>query len=299
VTEAQTQPRLRRLRVFAVVVAAFKYCWKDARRLFLLTWLACALAAATRVLLEWLVYSWPPVLPGWMLANEFDPPTWLTAFVVTPWQAMGWAFVLNEMFHEHARRGTIKTPRRELGWLRFEISRSVLIAAAIFTAVLLIEAAFRWIQFEILNSIRAAYEPSDRVLTICSGLLTAVRIALMIIVLVWCYPLAGRVLQTGAFSIARIRQIMRGNWLRVALIFLLLNIALRGLDTLVALAASFLVSWTYSTAWTVGVTLVLFLTDFLIQMLWIVAWAVTVGIVLHTLDPSTTATEHAGKETAA
>ena len=48
----------------------------------------------------------------------------------------GMGFVLNEMFDEDARRGIVKTRARELGWLRFELSRPVLVAAAILAVVL-------------------------------------------------------------------------------------------------------------------------------------------------------------------
>ena len=71
-------------------------------------------------------------------------------------------------------------------------------------------------------------------LTLWAGLLTAVRVGLMIVVFTWCFPLAGLVLQTGTFSFARVRETLRGNWLRVALIFLLLSVVLRGIDLLVA-----------------------------------------------------------------
>ncbi len=288
------------LRVFRVIAAAFKYCLKDAGRLFVITWFACALASASRVLLEWLVYSSPPLLPDWTQSAHFDPPTWLAPFFMAPWLAMGWAFVLNEMFHQDARRGIVRTPARELGWLRFELSRTVLVAAAIFAAVQLIEGASRWAHFQILYAAYVAFDPSDLTLTIWSGLLTAIRLALMIIVFTWCYPLAGLVLRTGTFSFARIRQIMRGNWLRVAVIFLLLSIVLRGLDWLVWPASNWLIgSLTNSATWNLKAAIIRFIVDFPLQMLWIVAWAVTVGIVLHTLDPPAATTERPGGGSAA
>lgn len=300
-TAIEAQPRkIRLLRIFRVITATFHYCWKDAGRLFLLTWFACALASVSRVVLDWLVYSWPPLLPDWTQSLHFDPPTWLTPLFLAPWVAMGWAFVFNEMFEEDARRGVVKTSARELGWLRFELSRPVLIAAAVLAVVYLIEGATRWAQFEILYAIAAASDPSDRSLTLWAGLLTAVRVGLMIVVFTLCYPLAGLVLQTGTFSLTRVAQVLRGNWLRVALIFLLLSVVLRGIDLLVAPLTGWLIgTLTHSTTWTFGAAVIRFVVDFPLQMLWIVAWAVTVGIVLHTLNPDAAAGRATGGGTAA
>jgi len=299
-TTTEMQPRkIRLLRVFRVITATFQYCWKNAGRLFVITWFACALASVSRVVLDWLVYSWPPMLPAWTQSLHFDPPTWLTPLFLAPWVAMGWAFVLNEMFEEDARRGVVKTRARELGWIRFELGRTVLIAAAILAVVYLLEGATRWAQFEILYAIASASDPSDRTLTLWAGLLTAVRVALMIVVFTWCFPLAGLVLQTGTFSFARVRETLRGNWLRVALIFLLLSVVLRGIDLLVAPLTNWLIgSLTNSTTWTFTAAVIRFVIDFPLQMLWIVAWAVTVGIVLHTLDPRAATTGRHGEETA-
>lgn len=299
-TTTEAQPRkIRLLRVFRVITATFQYCWKDGRRLILLTWFACALASVSRVVLDWLVYSWPPILPDWMQALHFDPPTWLTPLFLAPWVAMGWAFVLNEMFEEDARRGIVKTRVRELGWLRFELSRSVLVAAAILAVVYLLEGATRSAQFEILYAIASASNPSDSTLKLWAGLLTAIRVGLMIVVFTVCYPLAGLVLQTGRFSFGRVAQILRGNWLRVALIFLLLSVVLRGIDLIVAPVTGWLIGkLTSSTTWTLGAAVVRFVIDFPLQMLWIVAWAVTVGIILHTLDPGAAARQRADDESA-
>jgi len=298
-TTTEMQPRkIRLLRVFRVITATFQYCWKDARRLFLMTWFACVLASLSRVVLDWLVYTWPPMLPTWTQSPHFDPPTWLTPLFLAPWVAMGWAFVLNEMFEEDARRGVVKTRARELGWLRFELGRTVLIAAAILAVVYLLEGATRWAQFEILAAITSAFD--DRIMMLWAGLLTVVRVALMIVVFTWLYPLAGLVLQTGTLSFARVHEILRGNWLRVALIFLLLSVVLRGLDLLIAPATDWLnAALTGSTVSTFTAAVIRFVIDFPLQMLWIVAWAVTVGIVLHTLDPDRAVRERAGESSAA
>jgi hypothetical protein len=109
----------------------------------------------------------------------------------------------------------------------------------------------------------------------------------MAIVLAWFYLLAGLGLHTGRFSIARVRQFMRGNWVRVALIFILLSIVLRIIDYVLAPVKDWLIGvFTDSTVWTVRAALIRFVVDFPFQMLWIVTWGVTIGIILHTLERS-------------
>jgi hypothetical protein len=286
-TDTQVQPRTRRLlHVPKVITAAFKYVWKDGSRLIMATLLACLLASATRLLLEWLVFPWPPRLPNWLLFDDFDPPTWLMAFALTPWLAMGWAFVLDEMEVDKGRRGTLTIAGREQPWLRFELSRPIWIAAAIFTVVNVIDALTRFAQFQILLGLESAIDPSELTLTVVAALLTVLRVAVMVGVFVWCYPLAGMVLRDGTFSIARLRAIMAGNWLRVGLIFLVLSIILRVVYRLIEPITSWLiVRFADSDGWSLPVALIRFALDFPFQMLWIVSWAVIVGVVLYTLDP--------------
>ncbi len=279
----ETQPStLRLLRIVRVITAAFKYCLRDFRRLFLVTWFVCVLASASRLLAEWLVYPFPQV-PEWMLSTSFDPPTWLAPILIMPWLAMGWAFVLNEMFDADARRGIIQTPSRALTWIRFELSRPVLIASAILAATGLADGATRVAQFHILAlAYMGGYD--DNALMILAGIVAVARVALF----VWCYPLAGLVLHTGRFSIADLRQLMRGNWLRVAAIVLLLTVILRGIDQLMLPVTAWLFgTLTESTVWTVQATAVRLAIDFPFQMLWTLAWGITVGIILHTLTRAT------------
>lgn len=284
-TDAPSQkPRL--LRVGRVITAAFKYLWKDARRLIIVAWFACVLASATRLLMEWLVFPWPPKIPDWMSSDYFDPPTWLMAFALTPWLAMGWAFVLDEMEWDEGRRGTVRTPAGELAWLRFELSGPVLIAAAILAAVNAFDALTRFAHGGIVDAIVASSDASDLVVTVSAALLTAVRVLIVVAVLVWCYLLAGMVLRDGTFSVGRLHTIMRGNWHRVIAIFLVLSIILRGIYQLIEPAANRLIArLTDSLEWTVQAALIRFVVDFPFQMLWIVSWAIIVGVVLHTLDP--------------
>lgn len=280
-----SSPKLRLLHVAWVVGAAFKYCWKDLRQLVIATWFACALASLTRLLLEWLLFPWPPKLPGWMLFDHFDPPTWLMAFALTPWLAMGWAFVLDEMQHDKGRRGAITVAGRERTWLRFELSRPVLVAAACLTVVNIIDALTRFAQDEILSAYDAALAPTDLALTIASAAVTVIRLAVMVSVFVWGYVLAGMALRDGTFSIARLRAILRGNWLRVAFIFLLLAVILRAIYLLIEPASGWLIARLTDTRdWTLSAALIRFVLDFPFQMLWIVSWAVAIGIVLYTLD---------------
>jgi hypothetical protein len=208
------------------------------------------------------------------------------AFALTPWLAMGWAFVLNEMEVDEGRRGILRIGGREMPWLRFELSRPIWIAAAIFTVVNVIDALTRFAQFQILSGMEAAIDPSELTLTVVAALLTVLRVAVMVGVFVWCYPLAGMVLRDGTFSIARLRAIMAGNWLRVALVFLVLSIILRAVYRLIEPITSWLIErLADSEGWSVAVALIRFALDFPFQMLWIVSWAVIVGVVLYTLDP--------------
>jgi hypothetical protein len=117
-------------------------------------------------------------------------------------------------------------------------------------------------------------------------MLTVVRVAIMVGVIVWCYPLAGMVLRDGTFSIARLRAIMAGNWLRAGLIFLVLSIILRAVYQLIEPITNWLVvRFADSPGWTLPTALIRFALDFPFQMLWIAAWAVIVGVILYTLDP--------------
>ena len=297
-TDDIQQPKVR-LRVFRVIVEAFRYCIRDFGRLFVFTWFACVLASATRLLLEWLSYPWPR-MPEWMLSSYFDPPTWLS-FLMVPWLAMGWAFVLNEMFDENPRRGVVNAGGRELGWLRFEMGRTILIAAALLAAVTLIDGGTRLLQHQALVAISGVFELPERTLAICAVVFTVLRIAVMLAVFVWFYTIAGLGLHTGTFSIARTRQFMRGNWLRVAGIFFLLLIILRGIDLLLGPVTDWLIrSLTTDPEWTLQALLVRFVVDFPFQMLWILVWGVTIGIVLHTLKGTvaTTAAEERAAATA-
>jgi hypothetical protein len=121
---------------------------------------------------------------------------------------------------------------------------------------------------------------------VSAALLTVLRVAVMVGVFSWCYPLAGIVLRDGTLSVARLRTIMAGNWLRVSLIFLVLSIILRAAYRLIEPVTFWLTArFAESPDWSLPTALIRFALDFPFQMLWIVCWAVIVGVVLYTLNP--------------
>jgi hypothetical protein len=277
---------VRRLRPFKVVVAALVYCVRNAGPLFLIAWFPCLLVSASRLILEWLIFAWPPHLPESLLFRHFEPPTWLTPLAETPWEAMAWAFVLSAMSNKDSMRGAVTTPNGSLGWLRFELSGTVAFAAAMLALIDFLGGALR---YTLLHLVMAAYRPfetSDLELAIWAQLSALLRMALLAVVGAWLYPLAGGVLRNGRFEIAHFWRIMRRNRLRLAAIFFLLTLTLFGIDIVARPATSWMArSLNDPLAWTLQAAMIRYLIDFPFGMLNIVAWAVTVGIVLDALDP--------------
>jgi hypothetical protein len=149
-----------------------------------------------------------------------------------------------------------------------------------------IDALTRFAHAGIIETVFASGNASEFVVTASAALLTAVRVVIVVAVLVWCYLLAGMVLRDGTLSVSRLHAIMRGNWHRVVVIFLVLNIILRAIYRLLEPVTAWLtVRFTDPSDWTLQAALIRFVVDFPFQMLWIVSWAVVVGVVLHTLDP--------------
>jgi hypothetical protein len=240
---------------------------------------------ASQIALDWLAVPPPVRLPAWLLSSNFNPPTWLTAVAITPWGAMVWAFVLSNMAGRNANRGLVTARLLRRGRIRFELSRDVLLAAAIFSAVNLLDGVTRTIQWNLLFAGYAAFEWSDTTTEILGRLAEAIRILVMAAVTVWSYPVAGHVLRTGTFNVAHIWRIMRGNWLRLFAVFLLLSLAAIALDQLAAPATTWLIrSSADPLSWTVRDAFVRYLADLPFFMLWTVVYAVTVGIVLDVLD---------------
>jgi hypothetical protein len=284
--------KLRRLRVFNVVVATLTYCVRNAGPLFVIAWFPCLLASACRLALEWLIFAWPPRMPAWLLFNHFDPPTWLTAFVPTPWEAMAWAFVLSYLPDRDSTRGVVTAPTARLSWLRFELSTPVFLAAAIFSLVDLIEGMARFADLHLLVAAHRFFEMTDTEVVMWSYLAIVIRVALMAMVMAWFFPIAGHVLRTGKFDVVRIWRAMHGNRLRLIAIFFLLSVTFVELDRLIGSATRTWITRLFNPiAWTLQEAVMRAVVDFPFSMLWTVAWAVTVGIVLDALDAHSPAAE--------
>jgi len=278
--------KVRRLRPFKVVVAALVYCVRNAGPLFLIAWFPCVLASVSLLILEWLIFAWPPHMPEWLLFRHFEPPTWLTALVGAPWEAMAWAFVLSAMSNKDSMRGAVATPNGLLGWLRFELSRTIWFAAAMFALVELLGGVLRYALLHLLIAAYRPFEMSDGELAIWAQLSVLFRMALVAVAMAWLYPLAGGALRTGTFDIPHFWRIMRRNRLRLFAIFFLLTLTLFGLDIVARPGATWLArSLDNPLSWTLQAALIRYAVDFPFSMLNIVASAVTVGIVLDALDP--------------
>jgi hypothetical protein len=278
--------KLRRLRVFNVVIATLIYCVQNAGRLFVIAWFPCLLASACRLGLEWLIFAWPPRMPEWLMANfYFDPPTWLTAFVVTPWEAMTWTFVLSYMSDRNSIRGAVTTPIARLDWVRFEFSPAVFVAAVIFSLINLVEGIAQFAQLHLLVDAHKFFELSDTELDRWAYIAVDIRVALIAMISAWLFPIAGHVLRTGAFDVVGIWRVLRGNRVRLIAISALLTMALMGLDRLVQPVTHWIAhSLDNPLRWTLQAASIRYLIDFPFSMLWTVAWAVMVGIVLDTLE---------------
>jgi len=283
----------RRLRVFNVVLAALIYCARNAGGLFIVAWFPCFLVSACRLALEWLIFAWPPRMPAWLLFNHFEPPTWLAALVVPFWEAMAWLFVLSFMADRNSMRGAVTTPIARLTWLRFELCPAVFVAAAIFSFVALVDGIARFTQLQLLVGALTFFELAGTEMDLWAYLAEAIRVALITMVSALLYPIAGHVLRTGTVAVARSWRITRGNRLRLFAIFLLLTVALQGLDRFVVPATTWLTrSLADPLSWTLEAASIRYAVDFPFNMLWIVVWAVTVGIVLNALEaPSPSADE--------
>jgi hypothetical protein len=278
-------PKLRLLRVLNVVATALVYCAQNAGPLFVMALLPCALDSASRLGLEWLIYSYPPKLPAELLSRGFSPPTWLTALTMALWSAMAWAFILRFMADRDAHRGLITARILRPLRLRFELSGPILGAAVILAADNLVGGMSRQAVHELLVMVyREGYVVSDNTLETWASLAAVIRIALATAVSAWLSIIAGSMLLHERFDIAGPWRLMRGNRLRLAAIFFVLTIALMALDQLVDPAKTKLVrSLTDPTTWTLNEAALRYAVDFPFSMLWIVTWAVMVGIVLDAL----------------
>lgn len=282
-------PKLRLLRVFGVAVEAFLYCVRSARRLIIISWLPCAFISLSDVFLEWLIFAWPPRMPTWALSNSFHPPTWLTALTTAFWSAMVWVFVLDEVRRGRSVRGVIRGPSFQLSWIRFELGLPVLLAAAILSVVYLAEGLARFAQLQILMQIYTGYEPSDSMLASWNALISTIRLALIAGLTALCSPIVAQVVAPQRINLPRLSSIFRGNWFRLALIFLFVHIVLLGLDEFLGPLTRWLLQpFASPMGWTLREALLRSVLEFPLQLLWVVIWPVIMGVVLDALDKSLT-----------
>jgi hypothetical protein len=266
-----------RLRVFRLLAAVATYCARNAGRLIILVWFPCVASLACQVAIEWLSFGDHPLrLPDWLSGN-LNPRPWLTAVVTALWGAMVWAFVLSDLAERNSRRGLVTARLLRRGRLRFELSRDVVLAAAIFAAANVLDI----IAQILLAAPFAASQLSDSA-SILLGLAETIRVVVMAAVFVWMYLVAGHVLRTGRLDGTHVWRITRGNRLRVLAVFLLLSLATVALSLLAVPAVNWLES-SFGHGTLRGV-LIRYLADFPFFMLWTVVYAVTVGIVLGALD---------------
>ena len=266
---------------FAAVVAILTYCVRHAGILFVVAWFPCVVESGSRFVLEWLLLSPAPKMPQWLVSQDFDPPTWLTAFVVTPWAAMAWAFVLGTMADRSSKRGTIQTVSAPFRWVRFELSPAVLVAAAIFSAANLVDAALRFGERSVLPLLFGDADPSEIGFDVWGSSIVAGHVAIMAVVMAWSYPVAGHVLRTGKFEIRDVWRLPRGNLGRYTAIFFLMTVALAALDRMIAVPKRWLVQLVApSTPWNLLEATIRYVLDFPLSMLIIVTWAVAVGMML-------------------
>jgi hypothetical protein len=277
----RSRSKLRLRDVFGIVVATLTFCLRLAGPLFVITWFPCLLDSASRLTLEWLVFSAAPKLPQWLLSEDFDPPTWLTAFVVTPFAAMAWAFVLSTMADRGSERGMIEVSGTRLRWARFELSPAILVTAAIFSATNLVDATLRFAERAITSLLLGDAALSDLGFDIWGLSIVAVHIVAMAVVMAWSYPVAGYVLRTGRYDLGAACRLVRGNALRFTATFVLLTLALVALDRVLDPPKMWLVHLLApATPWTMREATIRYALDFPFSMLVIIAWAVAVGLML-------------------
>jgi hypothetical protein len=283
---------LKRLRVFRTLVVALGYCARNAGHLFVLVWFACALNSACRTGLEWLVYGFPPGTAPWLIFHAFDPPTWLTPLLSAPLVAMAWAFVLSHICDRNPNRGVIAVFERRLDWIRFELSRPVLLGASIFLVTDVLDSALRVTELKLFL---AAYDPSldsEDVINLAALFGTMLRTVVLSLVAAWTYPIAAQALRMGKLDRALLAEDMRGNRLRLWAIFFLLNVALGLFGGLFRLAADWILqSPDPPISWLLRDTTIRRVIEFPFDVLWIVAWAATTAVAMKALASEPTSAE--------
>jgi hypothetical protein len=276
--------RSRRLHVFSTVVATLDYCVRNAGLLFLLAWFPCALESVCRIGLEWLTDGSPPLMPQWLLFDQFFPPTWLTPLINAPAVAMVWAFVLSTVCDQNPDRGIVTVSGIRPGWIRFELSPAILLGTAVFVATNLLDGLFRLAQFQLLLAVYPLFEGRDGAFDAWARWSDALPILAVSAVAAWTYPIAAQVLRTGVFDRTRALDLMRGNRLRLTAIFFLLNLASYLIYALIRPATNWIVqSLVDPLPWTLREAIIRHVIQFPFNTFWIVAWAVTLGMVMKSL----------------
>ena len=257
---------------------------RNAGQLFLLAWFPCALESACRIGLEWLTDGSPPLMPQWLLFDQFFPPTWLTPLVNAPAVAMVWAFVLSKVCDQNPDRGIVTVPGIRPGWIRFELSPAVLLGAAVFVATNLLDGMFRLAQFQLLLAVYPLFEGRDGAFEAWARWSDPLPILAVSAVAAWTYPIAAQMLRTGVFDRTRALDLMRGNRLRLTAIFFLLNLASYLFYALIRPATNWIVQLLVDPlSWTLREAIIRHVIQFPFDTFWIVAWAVTLGMVMKAL----------------
>lgn len=280
---------LKRLRVFRTLVVALGYCARNAGHLFVLVWFACALNSACRTGLEWLVYGFPPRMPQWLIFHGFDPPTWLTPVLSAPLVAMAWAFVLSDICDRNPNRVVIAVFERRLDWIRFELSRPVLLGASIFLVTDLFDSILQVTELKLLLAVYDPSEDSEFVFNLAALFGTTLRTVVLSLVAAWTYPIAAQALRMGKLDRGLLAGDLRGNRLRLWAIFFLLNVALALFGALFRLAADWILeSSAPPISWTLRDTTIRRVIEFPFDVLWLVAWAATTAVAMKALasDPA-------------
>jgi hypothetical protein len=282
---------LKRLRVFSTLIVALGYCVRNVGHLFVLVWFVCALNAACRTGLEWLIYG-PPRMPPWLIFHGFDPPSWLTPLLSAPLLAMAWAFVLSHICDRNPNRGVIAVFERRLDWIRFELSRPVLLGASIFLAMDLLDGVLQITELRLLLAVYEPSEGSDFVINLAALFGTTLRTVVLSLVAAWTYPIAAQALWMGKLDRALLGDEMRGNRLRLWAIFLLLNVALFVVGGLFRLAEEwFLGSSDPPISWSLRDTMIRRVIQFPFDVLSVVAWATTTAVAMKALASEPAAAE--------
>jgi hypothetical protein len=276
--------RSKRLRVFSTLVATLDYCLRNAGQLFVLAWFPCALESACRIGLEWLTDGSPPLMPQWLIFDQFFPPTWLTPLVNAPAVAMVWAFVLSTVCDQNPDRGTVRVSGIRPGWIRFELSPAVLLGAAVFVATNLLDGLLRWTQFQLLLALYPLFEGRAATFDAWARWSDALPILAGSAVAAWTYPIAAQVLRTGMFDRARALDLMRGNRLRLTAIFFLLNLTSYQFYALIRPVTNWITQFLVEPpSWTLREAIIRHVIQFPFDTFWVVAWAVTLGMVMKAL----------------